>query len=376
MELHFLASYHPAWVEALATADKAKAQKEYALAALDHYKDKIAYYQVFNEDMLTHIPRAKVFSDQTRFFGDLSKQYPNLKLGLNDCYVWNPASAAERFPAPADLKAKYPGISFIAMHGHRPHSYWATPQEMYKLFDPFTGSGVKVQIAEFGIMDEPIQGARSGNWTDDLRAQYFISAMATAFSHPASEGFNAWGIGPDTNRWNANYMINQDGTVKASYNSLKSLLRDKLTTRASGTSDVAGAYAYRGFRGNYEITVDKGGVTGITQVTLDGKAGSTPLKVIESGGKLVIQGGTVGAVAPMHEGPGMEILSPPGQAVVFTGLRGIYTVEILDARGKRIAGWKVLSDRLTWNRPGAPGTYLVRAVTEAGRTVTRKLRVR
>ena len=381
MELHFLAGYHPDWLAALPDAAKATAQKEYAQAALEHFKDKITYFQVFNEDMLTHVDRAKVFSDQTKFFGDLSKLYPNVRLGINDCYVWNPASAAERFPTPTDLKAKYPGIKFIAMHGHRPHSYWATPQEMYKLFDPYIGSGVNVQLAEFGIMDEPIEGAHTGTWTDDLRAQYFISAYATVFSHPATDAFNAWGIGPDTNRWNANYMIGLDGTPKPSYSSLKSLIRDKLMTKAEGTSDAAGAYAYRGFRGSYEITVERAGVKGMAQISLDEKGGTQSLKITESAGKLVISGGTVGALAPFSE-PEWRIEAAPGMTAVFTGLKAFASLEILDPRGRSVRAWKVLGDRLQWDgsdaagRPVPKGNYLVRAGMVGGGSRSRVLRMR
>jgi GH35 family endo-1,4-beta-xylanase len=385
VELHFLAGYRPDWVDALPNdAAKAAAQKEYALATAEHFKDKITYMQVYNEDLWSHIEGAHVFFDQTPFFSELSKKYPNLHLGINDCWPWNPTAAADVFPSPTVIKAKYPGIKFIAMHGHRPHSYWATPQEVYKLWDPYVGSGVNTQVAEFGIMDEPIAGMKTGAWNDDLRAQFFVQQFSTFFSHPACDGMNMWGMGPDTNRWTANYMIDLQGNIRPSYYAVKSLIRDKFMTKATGSSDVSGIYKYRGFKGTYEVTVTKGSATGSAQVTLGDVDGNTTFKVMDGpGGTLVVQGGDVVNVLPFtpgeKAGQAPDILAQPGEPVMFTGLRDAKTLQVIDMGGRLVREWPVIGERIIWDRKNASGkpvpngSYAVRAVSLSGKTFSKTL---
>jgi thiol-disulfide isomerase/thioredoxin len=51
----------------------------------------------------------------------------------------------------AEVEARYPGIAFLAAHGHRPRGQWITPTEMYATFDKYTDSIIKLHVTEFGI---------------------------------------------------------------------------------------------------------------------------------------------------------------------------------------------------------------------------------
>ena len=113
LEYHFLTGYHPQWLNVLPDSEKARHQKAFAREVLKRYKDKLAFFQVFNEDWQTHVARAKLYFDQTEFFAELVKEFPKVKFGVSDCWTLNDTAA---LPDPDAVKKRYPGISYIAMH--------------------------------------------------------------------------------------------------------------------------------------------------------------------------------------------------------------------------------------------------------------------
>jgi endo-1,4-beta-xylanase len=139
------------------------------------------------------------------------------------------------------------------MHAHKPRQLWASPQEMYETYDPYLDSGIKIHITEFGIILGEISGNyRSGAWDEDKLAEYFVQAMATAFSHRAVRAFNLWS---NYEKFTGNPLFTEDGQPNEKYRAIKSLLHDKLTTRAVGKTDQAGRFAFSGFHGAYDLTL-------------------------------------------------------------------------------------------------------------------------
>lgn len=388
LEYHFLTGYHPLWLETEPAAEKARLQKAFALATLERYKDRIRHYQVYNE---SHYPatggpfrpieRAAVFFNKADFFRDVSTRYPDLVFGINDCFRWH----LKTLPSPAEAKTMYPGIKFVGQHGHNPHTYWVTPKEIYDHYNPYTGSGVDIHIEEFGAMEGTIQGGGTGEWTEEKKIQYFISAYATFFSHPAVGAFNQWGIGPDTNRWTINYLLDGAGNPKPSYAAIKSLVRDRLMTKAAGATDAAGRYGYRGFRGTYELTVRKGALTGAARIQLGDAGADLKLRVMESQSGLVLEGGDPVALLPLkpaagYRGPDIE--ARPGLPILFSGLRDTRSLEISDLRGRGVREWTVIGDRILWDRTDArggtapKGVYLVTARSLKGEPHSLRLTLR
>jgi GH35 family endo-1,4-beta-xylanase len=250
-EWHFLSGYHPAWLgDVTSVSEKARYQVENSKTVLSRYRDRVRFFQVINEDWFTHIERAKVFIDQTAWFAELSKEFPGVELGVCDCWSYN---LERRLPGVEELKARYPGINFISMHAHNPRQLWASPKEMYETFDPYLDSGIKIHITEFGIiLGEITGGYRTGPWTEDLLAEYFVQAMATAFSHKAVRVFNLWS---NYEKFTGNPLFTEDGQPNEKYLAIKCLLQDTLATRASGVTDQSGCFAFRGFHGAYDLTV-------------------------------------------------------------------------------------------------------------------------
>ena len=109
-EWHFLTGYHPAWLESVASdEEKARLQLENARAVLKRYHGKVRFFQVFNEDWMTHIKRARVFEDQTRFFSRIRSEFPDVELGVCDCWSFN---SERQLPKVRVIEEKYPGINY------------------------------------------------------------------------------------------------------------------------------------------------------------------------------------------------------------------------------------------------------------------------
>ena len=250
-EWHFLSGYHPAWLETVTPdSEKARYQMENGKTVLKRYRDQVRFFQVINEDWLTHIGSAKVYADQTAWFAELRKEFPGVELGVCDCWSYD---LKGRLPRVDELKTRYPGINFISMHAHKPRQLWASPKEMYETYDPYLDTGIKIHVTEFGIILGEITGDyRSGDWDEDKLAEYFVQAMATAFSHKAVRVFNLWS---NYEKFTGNPLFTEDGEPNDKYRAIKSLLHDKLATRVSGTTDEAGRYAFRGFHGTYDVSL-------------------------------------------------------------------------------------------------------------------------
>jgi len=116
--------------------------------------------------------------------------------------------------------------------------------------------------------------APTGQWTDARRAEYFVQLVATCFSHPAVRGFNFWGMGPNPRPYIlGNRLITDEYQPLAPYEALRSLIKDKLHTNVHGRTDDEGWFAFRGYYGEYDVTVrTKGGKTNVLRVKLAPKS--------------------------------------------------------------------------------------------------------
>ena len=249
LEWHFLSGYHPEWLASVGSdAEKAAVQLNNSRMVLNRYQGKVNFFQVFNEDWHTHVQRAKVYSDQTSYFSKLRQEFPDVELGVCDCWSFNKEN---RLPGVTELTARYPGIDFVSMHAHKPRRLWASPKEIIDTFDQYKDSNVKIHITEFGIIKGNIEGGyRSGQWTDAKLAEYFVQVAVASFSHPAVRVFNLWA---NYEKFTGNQLFSEGGEPTSQYKALRSLLSDKLVTRVAGETDHHGACVFDGFHGRYKL---------------------------------------------------------------------------------------------------------------------------
>jgi len=279
LEYHFLTGYHPEWLKTLPEEERAACQQAFARAVVARYRNRIPYFQVYNEDWLTHGERSKVFFDQRTFFQELVEANPGVKFGVSDCWTLD---ATGPYPDPADVKERFPGIAFVAAHSHRPRRLWPSPREMYRNFDPYLGSGVLLHLSEYGIDSGEIEGSyRSGTWDEDRKAECFVQVFAVAFSHPAVEAINHWDMGPGVRSRTFNAMLEDDLSPKPCYEALRDLIHRVFGTDVDGATDAAGRLRFRGFQGRYQVVVEAGGRR--VPATFDLDPGGSTARIVMSG---------------------------------------------------------------------------------------------
>jgi hypothetical protein len=162
-------------------------------------------------------------------------------------------------------------VDFFASHGHKPMGVWPDMRQMYANLDAFASLGVKLHISE-ATQDlgarfvSPVKTA--DRWTPELMAEYYEKYYTVAFSHPAMEAINYWDLGPSIVRGGAIGGMSIGGTGQAGlvdpekgdeprpvYYKLKELITERWRTRLAGKVQSDGVVAFRGFGGDYEITV-------------------------------------------------------------------------------------------------------------------------
>ncbi len=78
-------------------------------------------------------------------------------------------------------------------------------------------------------------------------------------------------------------LFTENGEPNEKYRAIQSLLRDKLSTRVSAKTDGAGRLAFRGFHGDYEISLTlTSGETSTVRATISADAPDIRLIMDES----------------------------------------------------------------------------------------------
>lgn len=322
MEFHFLSGLWPTWLAAKPLAVKGDLYRKHAQELVDRYADRIINWQVVNDKWLLQYAPTVI--------KDIRERHPGLSLGSSDCtmfYAGEGADAADReatvyrglddVESLANVGAK---LDFHSMHGHAPHGVWPDPKQMYDTFDKFAEQGVRVHVSEFqvplyhgrGEMPEravrrggrgapasggaaltayPIRGPiRRGPWNHQNRAEFFERFYTVAFSHPAVDAINYWNLGPSSLEPGSG-LLDEKYEVTPEFLKLKELIKDKWTTKLSGKLADDGNLSFRGFFGDYEITVTPEGgkpIKATFSVRSDREDNNFKLKLDREKGTLVL----------------------------------------------------------------------------------------
>lgn len=133
--------------------------------------------------------------------------------------------------------------------------------EMSACYDKYetmlTPYGKKIVGSEFSAPSEaPTSqiGYWGIPWSDDTQAQYLATAYTIFFSKPSNMGLIWWNtVEPSPFVYNGG-LIRDDGAPKKSYYALQRLIEGWTTTGESVT-DNDGKTTFRGFGGDYEVTI-------------------------------------------------------------------------------------------------------------------------
>ncbi len=155
--------------------------------------------------------------------------------------------------------------------GMQSHFGWdiTPPQRVLDVLDRFAVLHKEIQATEFDI-----------SMTDErLQAHYLRDFMTALFSHPAVVGIVMWGFWEGAHWRPEAALFRRDWSVKPAGQAWQDLVFKQWWTNARGLTDAQGGYAVRGFKGAYDVTVSKGGITNTLALTLTNNPGAVRLRL-------------------------------------------------------------------------------------------------
>ncbi len=175
-----------------------------------------------------------------------------------------------------------------------------------------------------------------------VRADNLETLYRIAFSKPAVEGVLIWGLWAGSHWRVANAaIVDLDWTLNEAGQRYQSLLAE-WTTATNGSTDVVGAFQFRGFHGAYDLTLTPpGGQPTLRRITVHPDAGTQVVPLVAHGS----------GAAPLLHRPQMD--SVPGSfQFLLTGDAGrSYAIQATTIPAG--SGWTTLTNIL--NAEGTVG---------------------
>jgi GH35 family endo-1,4-beta-xylanase len=157
-----------------------------------------------------------------------------------------------------ELKGRGTPISGLGVQAHEPRHDWFAPQETLDTFDALAGLGYPVHVTEFMPQSggRPIDGGwRTGTWDEQAQADFAEQFFRLTFGHPGTASINWWGLS-DNDIWlPGGGLVDERMRPKPVYERLRKLIHEEWKTRTSAVTDAEGTAAFRGFLGQYDVTV-------------------------------------------------------------------------------------------------------------------------
>ena len=124
----------------------------------------------------------------------------------------------------------------------------ASPEKIWNILDEFKKRGKPVQATEFTVNVHDRQ----------LQAEYTRDFYTAFFAHPSTVGIINWGFWAGQHYSPNCAFFTKDWKLKANGKVYMDLVFNKWWTRKKGKSDNNGCYKFKGFWGDYKITVKSG----------------------------------------------------------------------------------------------------------------------
>lgn len=270
----------------------------------ERYGDKIPSWEVTNETLDSYTPtrqRSRFFHEEDFVewsFRMADRYFPDNRLIINDYRVFDESFCDNRSMYYLQIERLLSGdrvhLDSIGMQFHsffpkeqegRMAFYRYRPEFLYLVLDQYAKLGKRLQITEMTIP------AYSDSAEDEaIQAELLKQLYTVFFSHPAMEAVIYWNLvdgyaafapmGDMTAGENVYHggLLRFDLTPKPAFAVIRDLFRKKWHTEFESKTDASGALAFRGFYGDYEITVSHGEKTETKTVRFSAKGG-TELKI-------------------------------------------------------------------------------------------------
>lgn len=283
--------FTPDWVKDLPVEGaKEKLEKHFRVIS-ERYADVIPSFEVTNETLQARHNSPFFMEDDflewSYFTAD--KYFPNNKLIINDYNIWDPSSHNRNYYYMQIERLLRNGVTHLDTIGMQFHCFFPreaearqatqkfNPRRLYELFDLFARFKKELQITEMTIP------ARSESEEDEqIQAELTENLYRVLFSHPAMNAIIYWNLvdgyaylpnggdpGDMTVGENVYYggFMRFDMTKKPVYHALDRLINKEWHTSKT-VAAKGGRAEFRGFYGDYDVTVHAGGKTVPAKITL------------------------------------------------------------------------------------------------------------
>lgn len=308
-------------------------------SAVNHFKGTFVHWDVNNEML-----HGNYFGNRLGnwvnpwMFQHARALDANVKLFVNDYNVVAGNETDAYKQQISNLIAASAPVGGIGAQGH----FGATVSPLLTeiRLDSLAELGLPIWITEYDSVN-PNEFVRA----DNLEMLYRI-----AFSKPAVAGVLMWGFWTGAHWLGSNAaIVNLNWTLNAAGQRYQSLLAE-WTTTTNGASGLGGVFDFRGFLGNYDITLTPpGGQPTLRRITLDPGAGASVVTLIAHSG----------GVKPLLHNPGRASTTGPFQ-FQLTGDAG-RTFAIQASTNLSSTNWTTLTNTLNPNGTiwfTNPGTVL------------------
>ncbi|XP_035665880.1 endo-1,4-beta-xylanase 1-like [Branchiostoma floridae] len=247
--------YVPDWLKGYSAAEVEQKCWKRVDDVVGRYAGRLAHWDVNNEMLHGSFFRDKTGSSQIRYemFRKVKEKDPSAKLFLNDYNVvtgyWSTRDYANQITEFINNGAPVEGVGAQGHFGGRPN-----PTNVLHCLNTLSSRGLPVWITELDI-NEPDEYVRADGYEDSLTA---------FFSHPGVEGVLLWGFW-DQSHWKPDAaLVNGDSfQINEAGRRWQRLVFHDWRTNLSLTDGIVTPegkeFIFRGFHGNYEVTVKNHG---------------------------------------------------------------------------------------------------------------------
>ncbi len=267
----------PSWLREYTENETEELLKTRVLNITSGFRDKIEIWDVVNEPIHVRTWKNKIshfenendwdVSDSIQLIADYVENAlkwahqgnPKATLMINEYKTLADKDSRKRYELLlAELKKRNAPVSGIGIQAHEPRQEWFSPEEVWKTFDLYYGMGFPIHITEFTPQSSgvPMTGNwRSGTWTPEAQSEFTEQLLTLSFGHPGVVSFNFWGLSDRDNWLPGGGLIDNEYNPKPVYTMLDKLINQTWRTNTTMQTDLQGAVTFRGFFGEYEITL-------------------------------------------------------------------------------------------------------------------------
>lgn len=142
-------------------------------------------------------------------------------------------------------------------------------------FEQFSEFSPSILVTEFDIQIFDRRNAQEV----EVQKDYLRDFLTVAFSESAVEGVISWGFWAEDHWRPTGAYYDSDWTLRPHGEKFQELVFEEWWTEEMGETGKDGVYTTNGFKGRYEVTAEKGALSGETTVTFDDENGSVTVEL-------------------------------------------------------------------------------------------------